>query len=104
MNHLRLHQWVSKRLDSIEVRPGMWGPPIAVECQYLLLLEMRLALIHGELEAEDEIRAMRRKWSDVIHHDGYNPSIALSDQVDMLDHGYDILVEALKKLRAEYTP
>ena len=101
MTHDQLHQWVTERLTSIEVRPGMWGPPIAVECQYLLLLEMKLTLDHDVNEAWVKIRAMRQKWSDVIHDAGYNPSIALSDQVGDLDHGNDILVDLLQRLRAE---
>ena len=46
MTNKELRAWVDKKLDSLLSVPEMWGSVLAVECQFLLLLEMREALEH----------------------------------------------------------
>jgi hypothetical protein len=101
-----VHGWVEKQLDSIEARPGMWGPPIAVECQYLLLVETRIALVAAAIDHMPEARhEMHLQWHRIIKDMGYSPVSPLSDQISTLDLdiAYGILTEALSRLRRSYS-
>lgn len=96
--------WVESRLDSMEARAPMWGPPLAVELQYLLLLETHLALTIEDPEERDrEIAKHRRRWPALIGQMGFAPAKPLADQLPGDEEEvYNALVECLGRFRMEH--
>jgi hypothetical protein len=79
-----------------------WGPLIAVELGYMLMLETVIALTHPAAEAPEQMKALRRAWSRILGEHGYKPNVALADQIDMdrYDEDYMEMIDLLHELRA----
>lgn len=71
---------VNEILEGILHRPEMWGPPIAVELQFLMASE--ISLTANGLES-----SLNRKWSMFLDHElPHTPSVlGLSDRLEMVD-------------------
>ncbi len=58
-------EYVNEQLDSIERAPEMWGPPLAVELQYLLLLEFYVVTAAPEV-AQSNPRYVRELFAEFV--------------------------------------
>jgi hypothetical protein len=81
--------WALACLDGIEKAPGGWGPPLAVELQYITLCECLLHL------KGTETGSVRRMWSATLVAHGYKAAFPLSSCTE----GYDDLQRVLPFLR-----
>lgn len=94
-NTLATFAFIDQRIDEILKRPGMWGPPIAVEMQVLTLLDVRSCMSTG---FETDPRARIVAWTTHMNDmkvDGPN-TMCLTDRLGLTTLFSERFVEVLR--------
>lgn len=89
----RLQEFVDSRLVSILKWPNMWGTPAAVECQFLLLVEMWLTLKGA---SEEDVTSTAQRFYAYINADPPQSVMTLSDRLELTHSCSNLFVTILR--------
>lgn len=95
MSNVDIEAWIKKRVAHMITRGAMYGPPIAVETQFLLLMEVRLALTVSASELNAAQAGLRRLWQLATHELGKEGQGADEEE----DHA--LVAQAMRKVCAK---
>lgn len=57
-----LLHFIDDRMEHLLSRPGMWGPDIAVELQFLQLAEIHSTILHSQTRSEERFERLRNAY------------------------------------------
>jgi len=98
-NFTRILDHITTLRHNMLKRPEMFGPLIAVELQYLMLVQID-GVVCGDPPMDTDKTYPNKSWSRILHEHGYLSNMTLADQVkdEADDVAYDILVTLLREL------
>ena len=70
MSSLRdiLLRFIGDRMEHLLSRPGMWGPDIAVELQFLQLVEIHSTILHSRADSEARFEKLRGAYLSFLRN------------------------------------
>lgn len=101
--------WIENRLKMILLRPDMWGPPIAVELQILLLVEMwhisTREARESAWEAGEKVGSMYERYTRFLETVLPGKCTGLADRLDLTNRSSERFIEVLRDfIKSEELP